>query len=207
MTEIEADPLIPVKNPETGTAAPEASPPTVDDLRRLASHLGPQNVEEARLSIHSADELERLNALLDCLYDCHSCRAHFVQMGPHDCASECAPILAVIRWNDANPPGTKVAIRLVEGGPEYVTQTRSKAWTCSGGAIVLVEGRSGGHSVAFLRPLGRDEKLPPMPAKGPVHASEPCPKCGAASVPARVVPGRSCLACGCVFRKRLGDDI
>jgi hypothetical protein len=170
--DIADDPFIPVKlsRPSEHLAESGAPPPTIADMRRIASSTaGPEWTQEARLALQfGADELERLTTYLDCLYGCPMCKAHLERMkqatGAHD-AEDCAAVIAVILWNEAHPPGTSVAVKLIDDGPEYATQTRSEAWACSGQAVVLIEGRTGGHSVAHLRPLAQGEHLPPIPAR------------------------------------------
>lgn len=62
------------------------------------------------------------------------------------------------RWNQEYPPGTRVALRLLLDGPEVEeTTTRSQAWMISGHPSVLVEGRSGGYGLEWLRVLQKDE--------------------------------------------------
>jgi hypothetical protein len=78
---------------------------------------------------------------------------------------------AVEIWNAACPPGTRVAVRIVRGGPEYETTTRSAAWQLGHGeAVVSIEGRSGGWSLDFIRVLDAEEALPALPEKGQVAA-------------------------------------
>ena len=77
----------------------------------------------------------------------------------------------VSTWNARCPPGTRVAMRFVRGGPEYETTTRSKAWLLGDGSpAVLIEGRAGGWGLDFVRALAEGEHLPPMPARGEVAA-------------------------------------
>lgn len=70
-------------------------------------------------------------------------------------------------WNAACPAGTRVGMRIVRGGPEYETTTRSKAWlAASCHASVLLVGRTGGWDLTFARALADGETLPALPPKG-----------------------------------------
>lgn len=70
------------------------------------------------------------------------------------------------RWNTAVPVGTRVAVQLIQPGPEYATATRSRAWQLGDGSpVVLIEGRTGGYHLSHVRPLGQGEELPGLPPK------------------------------------------
>ena len=69
---------------------------------------------------------------------------------------------AVSLWNITCPEGTSVAVRLVEGGPEHESVTRSAAWVSQMETkpVVLVAGRWGTWPLALVRPLRDGECLP-----------------------------------------------
>jgi hypothetical protein len=61
-------------------------------------------------------------------------------------------------WNLKHPPGTRVAFRYVDDGPELgETVTCSKAWLVCGSPCVLIEARAGGWALSHLRVLDAAE--------------------------------------------------
>lgn len=57
-------------------------------------------------------------------------------------------------WNAAHPIGTRVTVapyNLCRQNELIKTTTRSAAWVISGHASVMVEGKSGGYGLAFVK--------------------------------------------------------
>jgi hypothetical protein len=70
------------------------------------------------------------------------------------------------KFNAHVPVGTRVGVCLVRGDPEYATKTRSRAWPLGDGSpVVLIEGRTGGYHLSFIRVLQDGEELPPLPPR------------------------------------------
>jgi hypothetical protein len=62
----------------------------------------------------------------------------------------------VDEWNSTYPIGTPVIMSPYTGCPEaerVTTVTTSKAWIISEHASVLIEGKSGGYGLAWVKPI------------------------------------------------------
>lgn len=84
------------------------------------------------------------------------------------------------QWNAKYAVGTAVevtAVRAYGGRPAQTvrSRTRSVAWKLPhGGSVVLVEGKTGGYDLDFVRPLPKPEPLLDVRAKGDAGHTDTC---------------------------------
>lgn len=58
-------------------------------------------------------------------------------------------------WNERYPEGTEVHFMAADG--DFIAKTRSVAWMASDQPLVLLQGFTGGFSLRFIKPVGRDD--------------------------------------------------